>query len=262
MGRTRVGEIAFGSCPACGYARLLERGHGDRYWEGRTGAHDFGAVWGETKRHLFTNALERLERATPGRTLCDVGGGVGYFAELARARGWTAHVVEISAEARVMAESKLGAERVHDRVSQLAEPVDVMTMWCVIAHVDDPVGLLTETASRLRPGGWVFLSTPNWHFQRLAGRALARVGRPIGFARQDHIGHFTRRSLGALLRATGFEPPTFAYCGVTERCCAFARSDASLVIAKKAWNRLAVVAGNLGLPDVTSELHVFARRAK
>ena len=258
--RATVGTVNFDACRVCGYARLLESGHGDRYWEGRTGAHDFGAVWGATKQTLFTNALQRLERLSPGRSLCDVGGGVGYFADLARARGWSAQVVEISAEARAMAAERLGSRYVHAHIGDLTGTVDVMTMWCVIAHVDDPVGLLSEIATRLRPGGWLFLSTPNWHFQRLAGRALARLGRPIGFARQDHVGHFARRSLGALLQASGFGPPDFVYCGVTERCCAFGRSDVSLVAAKKIWNRLAVTAGNLGLPDLTSELHVMVQR--
>lgn len=260
MGRTSVGATGFLRCSRCGYARLLEKGRGDRYWEGRTGAHDFDAVWGATKQHLFANALTRLEQLSPGRTLCDVGGGAGYFAAIARDRGWTAHVVEISDAARALAETRLGAGLVHERVGELVEPVDVVTMWCVVAHVDDPVGLVAETATCLRPGGWLFLTTPNWHFQRLGGRVLARLRRPIAFARQDHVGQFTRRSLDRLLTGCGFEPPEFSYCGVTERCCAFGRADQSLIAAKKLWNRAAVEAGNLGLPDLTSELHVFARR--
>ena len=261
MAPTNVGATSFVRCTACGYAKLLDKGRGDRYWEGRTGAHDFESVWGATKQRLFANALERLERLSSGRTLCDVGGGAGYFAAIARERGWTAHVVEISAAARELAVDRLGQQFVHESVAELVAPADVMTMWCVVAHVDDPAALIAKTTSRLRPGGWLFLTTPNWHFQRLAGRVLARLGRPIGFARQDHVGQFARRSLQRLLRASGFEEPEFSYCGVTERCCAFGRADQSLIAAKKLWNRIAVGAGNLGLPDLTSELHVFARRA-
>jgi SAM-dependent methyltransferase len=259
--RTNVGSTGFLRCTGCGYARLLHQGRGDRYWEGRTGAHDFDSVWGATKQHLFSNALGRLEQLSSGRTLCDIGGGAGYFAAIAREHGWAAHVVEISAAARELAAARLGPAFVHESVSGLTEPADVMTMWCVVAHVDDPTALLAEATSGLRPGGWLFLTTPNWHFQRLAGRVLARLGRPINFARQDHVGQFVRRSLRRLLRASGFEDPEFSYCGVTERCCAFGRADQSLIAGKKLWNRTAVAAGNLGLPDLTSELHVFARRA-
>jgi SAM-dependent methyltransferase len=262
MARMSVGRTGFLQCTGCGYARLLDKGRGGRYWEGRTGAHDFDSVWGATKQRLFTNALSRLERLSAGRTLCDVGGGAGYFAAIAKERGWSAHIVEISAAARELAVSRLGPPFVHEHVGELAEPADVMTMWCVVAHVDDPATLIAETTSRLRPGGWLFLTTPNWHFQRLAGRVLAHLGRPIAFARQDHVGHFTRRSLSRLLQTSGFQRPEFAYCGVTERCCAFGRADQSLIVAKKLWNRAAVGAGNLGLPDLTSELHVFARRAR
>jgi SAM-dependent methyltransferase len=261
MACTKVGATGFVQCTGCGYARLLDKGRGDRYWEGRTGAHDFDAVWGGTKQRLFANALGRLEQVSSGRTLCDVGGGAGYFAAIARERGWGAHVVEISAAARELAATRLGPGFVHESVAELPQPADVMTMWCVVAHVDEPAALIADATSQLRPGGWLFLTTPNWHFQRLAGRVLARLGRPIAFARQDHVGQFARRSLDRLLQASGFEKPEFHYCGVTERCCAFGRADQSLIAAKKLWNRIAVGAGNLGLPDLTSELHVFARRA-
>jgi SAM-dependent methyltransferase len=259
-GLTRVGAVGFAACTDCGYARLLEDGRGERYWDGRTEVHDFDSVWGASKQRLFVNALERLERLSPGRTLCDVGGGAGYFAEVARGRGWAAQVVEISDAARTLAAIRLGSSSVHRAVSEVPEPVDVATMWCVIAHVGDPLRLVEETATRLRPGGWLFLTTPNWHFQRIGGRVLARIGKPIAFARQDHVGQFTRRAVTRLLEAAGFETPVFAYCGVTERCCALGRNDPSVLAAKKLWNRAWVGAGKLGLPELTSELHVFARR--
>ena len=130
-----------------------------------------------------------------GRTVLDVGGGPGYFADAFRSLGATyvgldADAGELSLHGReVTAGTVLG--------SGLALPVrsgavDVCYSSNVLEHVPDPERMAGEMVRVTRPGGLVFLSyntwlSPNgghetspWHYlggRRAADRYAARTGR-------------------------------------------------------------------------------------
>ncbi len=100
-----------------------------------------------------------------GRTLLDVGGGPGYFADAFRARGahyigLDADVGELSLHGRdVTAGTVLG--------SGLSLPfkdaaVDVCYSSNVLEHVRDPERMADEMVRVTRPGGIVLLSYNNW----------------------------------------------------------------------------------------------------
>lgn len=100
-----------------------------------------------------------------GRTVLDVGGGPGYFADAFRALGATyvgldADAGELSLHGRdVTAGTVLG--------SGLALPfrdgsVDVCYSSNVLEHVPDPERMAGEMLRVTRPGGLVFLSYNNW----------------------------------------------------------------------------------------------------
>jgi SAM-dependent methyltransferase len=100
-----------------------------------------------------------------GRTLLDVGGGPGYFADAFRALGATyigldADAGELSLHGRdVAAGTVLG--------SGMALPfrdggLDVTYSSNVLEHVPDPELMADEMVRVTRPGGLVFLSYNNW----------------------------------------------------------------------------------------------------
>ena len=39
---------------------------------------------------------------------------------------------------------------------------DIVTLWDVIEHVEDPLGLLISAMAHLRPGGWLVVETGNY----------------------------------------------------------------------------------------------------
>lgn len=144
--------------------------------------------------------------------LLDVGCATGIFLEVAREAGWRGEGLDISAYALGRAKAK-GFE-VHRGTlagARLAEGgYDVITMWDLIEHVPDPAAVLAECRRLLRPGGVVAISTPD------AGSLLARLlgSRWLGFRSIDeHLYFFSRRSMGAMLEAAGFDAPHFVPVG-------------------------------------------------
>ena len=136
----------------------------------------------------------------------------------------------------------------------------MVTLWCVIAHVLEPGRLLLSVRAALRPGGTLWLTTPNFAFQRRYTQLLAVAHRPLAFGwGDDHIWHFTADSLRRLLEVHGFDEVRFHYRGVIEWCCADSSSSRLLIAGKRAWNGVAYIGYRVGLPLATSELQVTAR---
>jgi SAM-dependent methyltransferase len=88
----------------------------------------------------------------------------------------------------------------------------IITVIDLIEHVTDPTGFLREIRTRLRPGGLVYLETPNIHsaVYRI-GHSLGRLigWRPAGILERlfppQHAQYFTLASLAGLARTVGFE---------------------------------------------------------
>jgi len=190
----------FEKCTGCG---LATRG-GD---EGPPSYHDYFPSLTQTlpplTRKRYEVLLARLgERRRTGRFL-DVGCGGGFLVETARDLGWTAEGTEVSAAAAdfgrgrgltihvgVLADAKLPAGA-----------FDVITMMEVVEHVPSPVALIAECAALLRPGGALYLTTPNWASlsRRVLGARWSAIGR-------DHVVYFTPRHMRRALRAAGLAP--------------------------------------------------------
>jgi SAM-dependent methyltransferase len=242
----------------CGFAFLHDPLPPRDYWrdEGSTGS-DF---WTEAKGAYFRSCLGLLAQETRGRRLLDVGGGVGFFAQLALSRGWDAFSVDVSAVATRAAADRLGADRALSSLEGI-EPrtFDVATLWCVVAHVDDPVALVRSVARTLRPDGVLWLTTPNFLFQRRYGALRALARRPIDFVADDHRGQFTPAAVSLLLTRSGFDSLAWHDRGVTELCAATMRASRLGVGLKRGWNSATHALAQVGLPNLMSELQVTAR---
>lgn len=140
-----------------------------------------------------------------GRVL-DIGCGNGAWLRLAQDAGWQAAGVEPDPVARGEAE-KTGLEVRHLVDDWLDQPgsFDVVTMSHVIEHVHDPLALLRVTHSLLRPGGQIFVDTPN----------IDAVGHKLygpdwrGLEPPRHLVLFNRASLSDALERTGFRKVRF-----------------------------------------------------
>jgi SAM-dependent methyltransferase len=71
---------------------------------------------------------------------------------------------------------------------------DLVCAFEVIEHIEDDADALRTWGERVRPGGWVLLSTPQHPTRFDAGDRLA-----------GHFRRYERRELASLLRSTGFD---------------------------------------------------------
>jgi 2-polyprenyl-3-methyl-5-hydroxy-6-metoxy-1,4-benzoquinol methylase len=158
---------------------------------------------------LYEGWLDTIERHQPPGRLLDVGCGAGLFLAVARRRGWSTFGVDGSAEATRHAREYFGLEvRVGDFADFAREQrtFDVITMWDIIEHARDPLGLLTAARACLAPHGLAALSTPNQRsvldvvaglLYRLSG---GRMVKPLEkFYIEQHFLYFTPDTLRTAL---------------------------------------------------------------
>lgn len=151
--------------------------------------------------------LDRITRVRPIGRLLDVGCGAGHFLTVAEARGWRTYGLEIS-EAALQFLTALRTQRgLHFELvdRHLAEAnfgpnsFDVVTMFEVIEHVDEPVSILTEVHRILQEGGLLYLTTPNYN--SLSRYLLGNRWRVIA---EEHRCLVTVQALRRSLMSRGF----------------------------------------------------------
>lgn len=104
-----------------------------------------------------------LEKPRPGQKLLDVGCGNGDYLVVAAEAGWKVKGVEPDHKALEVARSR-GLEVVQgslDEIAQTGELFDVITMSHVIEHVHCPVHFVKKAYDCLKPGGILYIDTPN-----------------------------------------------------------------------------------------------------
>jgi 2-polyprenyl-3-methyl-5-hydroxy-6-metoxy-1,4-benzoquinol methylase len=149
--------------------------------------------------HLSLHTLKRF--AHSGRLL-DVGCSTGYFLNAARL-DFETQGIELSEWAAKYARERLRLDVVTAGLEDApwpSEHFDVVALSDVIEHFTDPRAALVRIRSLLRPGGLLYLVTPD--IDSLSARLMR--GRWWGL-RPAHVYYFSPRTLGALLRETGFE---------------------------------------------------------
>jgi len=151
--------------------------------------------------HTFRRVLRELG-SPEARRLLDVGAYCGYFVDVAAQAGFRAEGTELSIWA-VHQARELGVTMHNETVGERAESgdhYDVLTMWDVVEHLEDPRAELEAAFRLLEPGGALHLSTID------AGSRLARVmGRRWPWLMDMHLYYFDRRSITRLLDQVGFD---------------------------------------------------------
>lgn len=150
--------------------------------------------------HMALRTIRKFARA--GRLL-DVGCATGYFLNAARL-DFEVHGIEPSRWAADHARERLKLEVQHGNLEDVALPagsLDVVSMNDVIEHFSDPRAALLRVHRLLKPGGLLYLVTPD--ISGLAARVLR--GKWWGL-RPAHLYYFSRATLQLMLRETGFRP--------------------------------------------------------
>jgi SAM-dependent methyltransferase len=157
-------------------------------------------------RRLAELADRLVPAGRPGRVL-DVGFGAGAALEAFGARGWEAYGVETSGLAVERARSKGFPHVVQGDF--LSAPFDtrsfdVVLMLELLEHLPDPRSFVECAHALLRPGGLLYLTTPNG--AGLSARCLGATWSVV--APPEHLHLFSPASIRRLTRAAGFTSVT------------------------------------------------------
>ena len=195
-----------GPPPASTFVRRLKKSLSNGYQNYRYGSSRQPAMAaGQLLNYLpITEAIDRKWRCLPKRKgrLLDFGCGDGSFVERAKEIGWEIVATELdpvcvdNGIARGL-NIKLGGT---DVLGRLDESFDVVTCSHVIEHVPEPAGVICEFFRVLRPGGMLYLDTPN--IDAYGHTVYGRHWRGLEVPR--HLTLFNWRSLEQLTQSAGF----------------------------------------------------------
>ena len=195
-------------CRSCGSAVLAERRSEspELYSEGTYGrVPRLSAALLAPLRRLVDWDRRRLVGAlAPGSRVLEIGAGEGRLVGSLAAGGHAALGIE-PAE-RAAAEARRHGAQVETVALEQAEfetgSFDVVVLWHVLEHLDDPSAALSRARAWLAPGGRAVVAVPN------LASLQARIGGDRWF-HQDiprHHTQFTVSGLQRLLARSGFQP--------------------------------------------------------
>ncbi len=156
-----------------------------------------------------------LDTAPHQPRLLDVGCGKGAFLERAQQAQFLCEGVEICEPLADAAAGNLGCPIHRSLLSNLdldENSFDVITMYDLIEHLPEPASDIEKVHKWLRPGGILFILTPNdnallRHIARFMYRGSFRtIDRPMRVLYYSHhLSYFSSASLTRLVEGHGFE---------------------------------------------------------
>lgn len=194
------------TCGRCGFTFLAERSEA----AAREALETYERIYARAPEEdpltalSYASVLRELEPHRRSGLIVDVGSGAGAFVAAAARAGWHAVGTEIAESASRIplppGASIIVGEGALDGLA--TGSADVVTLWEVVEHVDDPIGLLRASARVLRPGGVLRLTTPN---HASLSRRLLRSRWPRYHI--EHTGYFDAASIVRALTAAGLAAP-------------------------------------------------------
>lgn len=120
----------------------------------------YEAVKSVNLKRKFRLATEGL----PVGKMLEIGCGVGDFLLLAKNNGWDITGIEPSANAKAIAQQRLGFLPLDpsETASLDCYSFDVITMWHVLEHVDNLMEQAMQIARLLKPHGRLVIAVPNY----------------------------------------------------------------------------------------------------
>ena len=156
----------------------------------------------EQKKEICDLQMKYLESLTRSKgRLLDIGSGDGSFCEFAHQFGWTAYGID-PAGPNKQEKSETGELRlINGSLSSLQtnQKFDVITMWDVVEHLENPLEIIDTCKKHLSHNGWLVLETGNF-------QSVDRVnsGNDWWCYQKDHRWYFAPEAMSEALKTIGF----------------------------------------------------------
>lgn len=201
-------------CTACGLAftqNVPDEKEIDRYYESptyishsNTSKGFVNRVYHIVRRIMLQKKARKVEMLTGlknGRLL-DYGAGTGYFARLMETRGWSVTAIEKNGKARELALKEFGFEMLPvEALSTIKDKeLDVVTMWHVMEHIQEPDRMWNELHRILGDKGIAIIAVPN----SASYDALKYKEHWAAYDVPRHLWHFTPSTIAQWGEKHGF----------------------------------------------------------
>lgn len=153
----------------------------------------------------YAEWIKNAEKWSGGKgRLLDMGCTLGLFGFTAKQQGWDVFVTDMSEFAVMKAVNDFQLKGFVSPVGKLpvkSGSFDLITLYGVLHHTNQPLELLSHILSRLTPGGVLHLTTPN--MDSFSAKLLKR--RWFHFKPEEHLVYFDPKTLNRVLSKAGFE---------------------------------------------------------
>ena len=155
----------------------------------------------EARIEKFKIDLSKIQKYKKEGKILDIGCGHGLFLGVAKDRGWDAYGIELSKEVCKYGRS-LGLNIINKGLEETnfkENSFDVITLWDVIEHVENPSETLKLSNHILKKGGIIVFSTPN------IGSLFAKImGKKWWNLVNMHLYYFDKKTIKKILEKNGF----------------------------------------------------------
>ena len=168
----------------------------DRAIYDRMAEHDTTHWWYQARREVLTSVITRIVRPPFDARILEIGCGTGHNLAMLGHFGMV-DAIEIDAESRRIAQARLGRSVGAAPLPELTgvpdQHYDLIALLDVLEHVEDDRAALASIARRLRPGGQVLLTVPQYPWM-WGGHDIAN----------HHRRRYTRKTLQTVIADAGF----------------------------------------------------------
>jgi len=150
----------------------------------------------------YNDLLDEFEGYRNTNNIIDVGCGDGWFLVEAKKRGWSVFGTEFEERAVVNGGAK--GIIMHQGVlkpSNYSVTFDIITSFEVVEHINNPMEEFKNFYSILRPGGLVYVTTPN--FNSLSRKLLGPKWNVLNYP--EHLSYYTPGTLRFAFKKSGLK---------------------------------------------------------
>ena len=176
--------------------------------------YEYESLHPQTKTYRdYTRALETVAKDQSGREILEVGCGRGSFLKVAREKGWNVYGIDSGKEnIEALAENGIDAVCSGYLDFETDRRFDVIVLWDLIEHPQNPRPFLEKTRELLSPGGLLLIASPHepnfltilasWIYRLSGGSVKSPLER---FFVMEHTSYFSLQSIDRFLASGGFK---------------------------------------------------------